>query len=290
MINKIGYSREKGQIILVLILIATIGLTIGLSLISRTITDVKISSQIEESSKAYSAAEAGIETALRAGLIAPTGQKDFTLPGSEVSYQIHEYGNENAMVEYSSTDAGNNQVLWFINHNSDGSPNLSDPNAFPLKQPLDICWANDAALMLTLFYKDGVNDPEIKFAKRAFENPSRFTLPRSINIDFNSALNDNCGGDYVYKLTVNYEDGLHLSQFWSGLILPNQAELLSLNIQPLFSPSPIGVKVQNAASLPPQGKQIISMGKTQTGVIKKIEVKQSTEMIPGIFTFTFFSD
>jgi len=42
----IDLHRNSGQVVLILILITVVGLTIGLAMISRTITDIRITSQI----------------------------------------------------------------------------------------------------------------------------------------------------------------------------------------------------------------------------------------------------
>src|SRR5687768_11168985 len=58
-------KKMKGQVILILLLVMTVGLAIGLSVIQRSLSDVTTASKIEQSSRAFSAAEAGIERALK---------------------------------------------------------------------------------------------------------------------------------------------------------------------------------------------------------------------------------
>src|SRR3989344_8166868 len=57
--------RQAGQVILILILVMTVALAIGISVIQRSLSDISTSSKVEQSSRAFSAAEAGIEKALR---------------------------------------------------------------------------------------------------------------------------------------------------------------------------------------------------------------------------------
>ena len=65
--------RQSGQIVLVALLIGLVVLTMGLGVASRSITDIKLSRQEEESSRAFNVAEAGIEKFLKetdlAGLV-----------------------------------------------------------------------------------------------------------------------------------------------------------------------------------------------------------------------------
>ncbi len=65
-------SHERGQVLLAVILVAVVALTIGLSLVSRSITNVKVATQSEESQRAFQAAEAGVQRALEAIELSPT--------------------------------------------------------------------------------------------------------------------------------------------------------------------------------------------------------------------------
>lgn len=61
------FKGEKGQMLLVVVLTMIVALTVGLSVVSRTITNLRISRQSEESQRAFQAAEAGIERTLESG-------------------------------------------------------------------------------------------------------------------------------------------------------------------------------------------------------------------------------
>ena len=56
---------ERGQALLIVLLVMTVALTVGLSVATRTIVNVRITTQEEQSQRAFSAAEAGIEETLR---------------------------------------------------------------------------------------------------------------------------------------------------------------------------------------------------------------------------------
>lgn len=58
-------SRKSGQVVLIVLLVVVVVLTIGLSLISQSVTDISISKDEQEAIRAFSAAEAGIESALQ---------------------------------------------------------------------------------------------------------------------------------------------------------------------------------------------------------------------------------
>ncbi len=62
--RNMSLKNEKGQILLIVILVMIIALTVGLSIASRTITNIRIARQNEESQRAFQAAEAGVDQAL----------------------------------------------------------------------------------------------------------------------------------------------------------------------------------------------------------------------------------
>lgn len=59
---------QKGQVVVLLLLVMAIALAVSLSAISRSILEVSTSRKSEDSSRAFSAAEAGIERAIQANL------------------------------------------------------------------------------------------------------------------------------------------------------------------------------------------------------------------------------
>lgn len=70
-IFKIRLKKESGQILLTLVLVVLVSLTIGLSISQRAISNLSTSTKTEQSSRAFSAAEAGIEQALRTNAEVP---------------------------------------------------------------------------------------------------------------------------------------------------------------------------------------------------------------------------
>lgn len=60
-------NKEKGQILLIVVITMIVALTVGLSIASRTVTELRLSRQNEESQRAFNAAEAGIDRVLQQG-------------------------------------------------------------------------------------------------------------------------------------------------------------------------------------------------------------------------------
>src|SRR5690348_4206428 len=73
-----NHGGQKGQAFLIVVLIMIIALTVGLSVASRTVTNLKMSSEEANSQKAFSAAEAGIEQTLQSSSQNPIVNQNFT--------------------------------------------------------------------------------------------------------------------------------------------------------------------------------------------------------------------
>ena len=65
---------QKGQTLLIVVLIMVVSLTIGLSLASKTITSLRTTTEEAESAKALSAAETGVLQQLRSSTSLPANR------------------------------------------------------------------------------------------------------------------------------------------------------------------------------------------------------------------------
>src|SRR3989338_3404772 len=57
-------KKRRGQILILVLLIVVVALAVGLSVASRNITNLRTSTQTEQSQRAFSAAEGGVEDVL----------------------------------------------------------------------------------------------------------------------------------------------------------------------------------------------------------------------------------
>lgn len=137
--------KNRGQVALVVVLAMVVLLTIGLSVISRTVTDIRISKETEESTRAFSAAEAGIEEALEQDLGAIVGEHKIEdiLPEVDVTYNVEEI----------------KKLAATIGRNDTAEVKLEGYGGDYVK----INWEN-AGLELALLYYDG-GDGEYKVAR-----------------------------------------------------------------------------------------------------------------------------
>ena len=274
--------NDRGQIILILVLITVVGLTIGLSLVSRTITDIRISSQIEQSSRAFSAAEAGIETALKSNIaVVPTGT--VSLVGASANYQVQTIGGSTANIDLPITAVGSNQTVWLIEHDANGAI-VESGYSYPVNQQLEICFnnlMNNPAVMISIFYKENTS---YKVAKKAFESS---TAHGSNNLIMSDTLGSYCNGKYQNRVIAMPATDANAATHDFG-ISPVNTKLLFLRLQPIYDTTAFTLKP--AANMPIQGRIITSVGQTQTNVVRKIQVFQGFSILPSLLDFAFFSE
>lgn len=134
------HEYQKGQILLIVVLIMVTALTVGLSVAARSITDTKTSEESSNSERAFSAAEAGIEKSI-------TALTNRTITGSFTNNSTY-----NASVQ---TVSGNNFLL------NNGYAILKDDStdiwlstyptyASPRRGPVTVYWGQSTDTCSTL--------------------------------------------------------------------------------------------------------------------------------------------
>ncbi len=147
--------KERGQVALVILAVMAITFTLGISLSHRVLTDLRISEQEQESSKAFSAAEAGIEEALRRLRVGETtvdiDPGDFGVDSLQVDISVVGGANDFVYPE-ESINPGETVVVWLRDHTAEGE--LDETSGYD-EDNIDVCWRNNAALEIIYFYKSG---------------------------------------------------------------------------------------------------------------------------------------
>jgi len=260
-------KKQAGQIALVVLAVMAVTLTIGLSLSRRVLTDIQVSEQEEESAKAFSAAEAGIEEALRrlkAGEdLAGIGDYLETQLGEGLEIDVSTAsltGGER--FRYPRTlNPGEAVIIWLVGHNSDGT--LNEGESYDGGQ-ITLCWDNDdAALEAILFYRSDVGDDLISH----------------YGYDPDPERRDNNGLAEVSGSCPEFDHGQTID-------LPEGTPLF-LVLKPLYQTSQVGVASPSGSSLPSQGYEIIATGQADIGssrtVSRKIKVFRGWNTLPAAF-------
>lgn len=274
-----SHKTQEGQILLIVVLVMVVVLTVGLSVVARTINNVRTSAEEASSERAFSAAEAGIEQALTnnvavTGSFANKAQYQTTInPLSGLEMAL----NNGAMI---SKDDGVD--VWLAQY-----PDYSGPwNGYITVywgKPSDVCnpseSVNTMAAIEVIIISGIRNDPnpanQPKLTHYAIDPcAARRALN---NFDFGPPGQTRVKGvDYNYKWDFNIKNGL------------------IMRIVPLYASTYIGVKGcdskdKNCNALPRQGDIIESVG-TADGTQRKIVSYRAYPRLPGeLFQFVFLS-
>lgn len=263
------HEHERGQVLLISLLVLSIATTVVLSLISRSTTDVTISNQISQSSRAFSAAEAGIEEALKTG----TGTVGAQVLTAGVTYNVAKAdigGAAGAYVFPKKVSRGMTETLWLVNHNADGT--LAEIPTYTAAT-IDVCWSSETttpAMLVSVVYKTAGG--QYRVAKGAYDpdgtraGTNKFSAP--------TASTGGCGdGSTTYKQTITFT--------------PDMDTLLTLRLQPLYADANLAVTATGV--LPIQGGKLESIGTSETGITRKIVVYQQYRSPPSVFDSVIYS-
>lgn len=303
-------SRQKGQILIIFLLILVVGLALVLSVASRSITDIRLTTTSDESNRAYFAAEAGIEEALKRLQTNPTfdkGDLDFTSinqttakikasPLTTLTTEAYEFPEPVAKDEVV-------QISLLRNFNDETiGPSPMDPliTGSLTNGVLDIYWGDSTtptgvdftpAILLTLLYQDAAN--AFKLEKYAFDQVLRPNGFCNSGITQNESIPTNLnktGFVFKFKVSVDLRDqsltcGLNT---FSGV--PDDGNPILARIRLLYNDTawPVAVK-GNGWDLPNQGSEVESTGTTTSGVTRKLRVTQQYPALPSIFDYVLFS-
>lgn len=257
--------HESGQILLITLLVVSVAVTIVLSLVGRATTDVAISNQIIESSRAFNAAEAGIEQALKTGAATSgsvTGGASYTVTKTDIG------GSAGVFAFPNKTTRGQSETVWLAGQ--DGA------NPY-VGASFDVCWSSEPttpAMVISIVYKTAAGSYRI--ARAAFDPD--LTRGASNNFSPVGATSGGCGDSLTtYKQTVTF----------ASLGVGSGDTVLLARITPLYSDSRIEINTQSV--LPLQGSRFESTSTLGSGVTRKVVVFQLYRSPPSVFDNVIYS-
>ena len=270
--------NNSGQALLIILLIMAVALTIGLSVVSRSVTDIRISQEQEESARVFSAAEAGLESLLATGE-APGSVGDF-----KIDTGTKPIGDSETFVFPKEIRAGDTQTVWLVDHNEDGTLNLDSFKSFT---DFEFHWGNESlsgdeetapALEAVIIYKNSAGDYTTK--RVAFD-------PKTGRSDGFTSVSDNnhLFGEKTFSFKAEFTEDDYTDSLPSGTLYAIRIKLLyNTNSQIL------GVKAEGDL-LPLQGNCYTSTAASETtGIARKIEQCQLYPSLSGIFDYVLFSE
>jgi len=268
--------KNSGQALLIILLVMAVGLTIGLAVISRSVTDIGISRQEEESARVFSVAETGIEEALKAGGV----PADVIVGGITARVTRSSLGEENEFAFPGEYEAGEVQTLWLVEHEDDGSLNLDNPPSRYSRDSLEVYWGKEdgeivPALEVTLIY----NQNGVKIMRWALDSDHLIRGNSFEGVDATGSFSVG-GKNFKYKKTLS---------------LPcDQSNLIcyALRLRLLYNDQPeiLGAKA-TSGNLPSQGVCYESTAsKEEGGITRKVRHCQFYKSPPGIFDYVLYSE
>ena len=308
-------NSQKGQILIVFLLVLVVGLAIALSIASRSVTDIRQTTTSDESNRAYYAAEAGVENALKKiedgtiGVIPAGGSVQTPINLSSIN-------NSNAAVTVSNLEIPANTIFEYpalLNKDDVAQINLmqnfndistaGDPLnrgiGIRSSDTLDIYWDKpgsglDPAIEVSIVACDGAPN---------CSNSSAFTISKMVFDPAAAAHGNNfcsavvgAGGPVTTNLgnniTFRYKVSLTLNS--NAGCLGNDAVSSSLKpvlarIRVLYSGSVIVGVGSPANRLPIQGYKVQSLGTTSSGVSRKLVVSRLFPALPAVFDYVLYN-
>lgn len=264
-------KRQSGQIVLITLLVLTVAITLVLAFIGRTTTNVAITSQLEESARAFNAAEAGIESALKSGANAT----ETLSSGASFAVNVTNIGGAAGIFEFpKKTTPNTTETLWLVEHNADGT--LNESTAFG-SNTINICWSQESttpALSLLVVYKRaGVYSvAHGSYDQDAASRANNFSAPTSSGAG--------CGKSNMYVKAINFSTDF-------GITVATDT-LLMIRIRPYYASTSILID-PNGIALPLQAKELVSTGTVSSGVTRKIVVFQQYKTPASIFDHVLYS-
>ncbi|MEK7617288.1 MAG: pilus assembly PilX N-terminal domain-containing protein [Patescibacteria group bacterium] len=285
--------KQKGQVLLILIFVMTVALAIGLSIVQKSLLDISTSTKVEQSAKAFSAAEAGIEKALQtnSSIQSPIPVGDATLE----SVQVNTVPDVGQALEYPPVAKEELAQVWLADPKNDDASGL--PKQFYSANTLDVYWGNEGtqisnsdtpAIEITLVYQDGSgNYKDKKYFYDPISTRGNGFIPAtncpsdSIATSFSATAKQ-----FMCKQTIPPTGSFssELPNFGaSGKLMLLRARLLYSGISHAFA-----VKPASGSSLPVQGSIFLSTGlsgETQ----RRVRVFKLDKVVPPYFDYALFS-
>lgn len=252
-------NKEAGQILLMVVLAAVVSLTVGLSAVSRTITNTRVTTEEANSQKALSAAEAGVDFLV--GGSRPSSSETLS---NESKYSARAVGTSSNQIILNGGNAAlkdDGVDLWLSTHPDFSSPQWSGT--------MTVLWngapaggncSNVPAIELVVVYGTDKNNPSMtrEVSDPCTTRANGFPPPDTLN---------------AAQRTVNgtvFQNGITYT-------IDTAAPGFVARIIPLYANTVVGVRGTNA--FPSQGTIINSVG-TAGDTTRQIRAFKGWDRVP----------
>lgn len=307
-------KNQSGQVIIILLLIMLVALSIGLVATQRSVTDVTTSTQTDQATRAFSAAEAGIEEAIQGG----NSISGLKVGDARVSVNISDLPVGNEGLEYPPIGKEIIAQVWLADPNNIdrnppyyggdkvqiyfGNKKMSDQN---LKDANNLSDETKPAIALTFINKDTSTTPNTYTSYKVYldstSRPNNFLNPISgaDKVNCNAGINGysittTSGESSFYcnkQVTIKKDDSP--TSVVCGSTGSKCVPIL-VRIRMLYAAEPQKIAIvpvgcgTTQPCLPKQANRYKSTG--QAGRSQKtIEVFRVKKVVPPWFDFAIFS-
>ncbi|MBI5044478.1 MAG: hypothetical protein HZC02_00990 [Candidatus Levybacteria bacterium] len=251
-------NPQKGQILLIVILVMVVTLTVGLSVVSRSITTLRITKEDETSQRAFSAAEAGIEKIINSSNSSVTGSltndASYTTSKSTISGSYLPINGLNAVPKNDGAD------VWLSTYPNYASPYTGTVTIY-WGQNNEVCSGSSSNTQAAL---------EVVVLSGAVSSP----------VSTHYSLDPCPSRAAVNNFTTNFSSGSVNGKTYPHTYAISVTNGLLMRIIPIYASSIIAVN--GSVALPSQGESITSTG-TSGETVRKIIVTKGYPRLPVEF-------
>lgn len=286
-------NNQRGQVLLIIILLSTVLLTVALSVSQITTEETKISKLEEESKKAFAAAEAGIEAQIKA----PAGTTTNIVTGLKIAGIAQGLASTATLTDtffYINKINKDDQFTFYLSDYTRNSNSFSNPFTgnltFYFVTNGATCTGNPAnvpTFELTLVS----NDPSPVVSRKIIDpcsaltasSPSHDIIQTQANSTPVTVPRDTSGRTFTYQTTTPLAIGGNINIMLIRALFPASSSATTVELTVAGTDS-----VGDPTNLKPQGQTVTSNATTTTGVAKKVQLFQSYPQLPADLFVTSF--
>ncbi|MBI3290182.1 hypothetical protein HYZ78_02205 [Candidatus Microgenomates bacterium] len=278
-------NPQSGQALVIILLVLAVASTIAISLASRSVTDISITTKERESARAFSAAEAGVEEALIGG------STSGTLSGGETFSVISaSSGGGTDFVWPGKVSSGEAVTLWLVSHKDDGTIGCGGSYPCYTGSTISVCWGEPGtasgdsetpAIAAQVVYLNPAGSYAGARIARVASDPNSSRRANNNFADLTSS-GATCGGEsFAFSKNITFSDlGIPSS------VYDTENGLQAISVRLIYNtstPHPVAF-VSDSDAFPIQGTSVTSTGTAESSS-RKIEVFQTFAEFPTIFGF-----
>ncbi len=273
-------KSQEGQVLLIMIMLFATIITVVTTVSFRSTTETQISKLEEESQKTLAAAEAGIEKAI-AAKVASGNSKFFNDPNIDLQNLSGINLGESSVNVTSNTgrefvtpliQKDQQYTFYLSSYDSAASPQFT----VPYPNQVAVYYASESACNSVALEITKVSGLAAPYTVNRYISDSGGIVTNPAGSGTSNLAGG--GGGTISNTTFN----CRTNNISTG------SNTILMIVRALGGRTKLAMRGTVGSTLPPQGKYIVSEAKSQSGVVKKIQLFQSLPQIPAEFFVSTF--